>query len=84
MEIDVKITEKRNGVKQMETIMAQNGKKNGELLNAGPMPKEKLLWSALNVDAVKIAINLTVGISLWRDCSALPNIWYIFGQMHRR
>jgi len=58
MEIDVKITEKRNGVKQMETIMAQNGKKNGELLNSGPIPKEKLLWSALNVDAVKIAINL--------------------------
>ena len=82
MEIDAKITKKGNGVKQTEIIMAQIGKRYGELLNAGPTPKEKLLWSALNVDAVKIAINLTVGISLWRNCSALPNIWYPLHQIH--
>ena len=55
MEMDVKIMEKGNGVKQTETIMAQIGKKFGALLNDGRKgggAEEELLWSVLNVDAV--------------------------------
>ena len=56
MEMDVKSMEKGNGVKQTETIMAQNGKKFGALLNDGQKgggAEEELLWSVLNVDAVR-------------------------------
>ena len=52
MGMNVKIMKKINGVKQMEIIMAQTGKKVGTILNIGPIAKEELLWSVLNADVV--------------------------------
>ena len=43
METIVNIMKIRNSVKKMEIIMAKGGKKNGKLLNIGPIGKEELL-----------------------------------------
>ena len=48
----VKITEKSNGAKKTEIIMAWPGKKNGRTLKSGPIVKEERPWTALNA-AVK-------------------------------
>ena len=52
MEMDVKNMEITNGAKKTEIIMAKTGRVDGSISKNGPIAREDLLWSVLNVDAV--------------------------------